>query len=112
MCTKTQSRWRLPRRARGAARVWQDREHAGGVEDSGGEAGESWLALSILPHVGISPCTPGRGCPVRRRLRAFARVQVLLQTIKPGYCAGEPAARPIMRVVRLIQGRMDDALRR
>ena len=32
----------------GAARVWQDREHAGGVEDSGGEAGESWLAPSIL----------------------------------------------------------------
>jgi hypothetical protein len=33
---------------RGGARVWQDREHAGGVEDSGGEAGESWLAPSIL----------------------------------------------------------------
>ncbi len=32
----------------GAARVWQDREHTGGVEDSGGEAGESWLAPSIL----------------------------------------------------------------
>jgi hypothetical protein len=49
MCTKTQSRWRLPRRASGgAARVWQDREHAGGVEDSGGEAGESWLVPSIL----------------------------------------------------------------
>ena len=40
MCTKTQSRWRLPRRASGGgARAWQDREHAGGVEDSGGEAG-------------------------------------------------------------------------
>jgi hypothetical protein len=34
--------------AGGAARVWQDREHAGGVEGSGGEAGESWLAPSIL----------------------------------------------------------------
>ena len=28
---------------RGAAGVWQDREHTGGVEDSGGEAGRSWL---------------------------------------------------------------------
>src|SRR6202041_2698250 len=34
--------------AGGGARVWQDREHAGGVEDSGGEAGESGLAPSIL----------------------------------------------------------------
>lgn len=34
--------------AGGAARAGKDREHAGSVEESGGEAGESWLAPSIL----------------------------------------------------------------
>ena len=38
-------------------RVWQDREHAGGVGDSGGEAGESWLAPSICYEAG--PCGYG-----------------------------------------------------
>ena len=33
---------------RGELRAWEDREHAGGTEDSGGEGGESWLAPSIF----------------------------------------------------------------
>ena len=32
----------------GRARVWQDREHAGGFEGSGGEAVARWKRASVL----------------------------------------------------------------
>ena len=52
---------------RGARRVWQDREHAGGVEDSGGEAGsESWLAPSdfaMRPALAVTAFSASRAEP-------------------------------------------------
>ena len=46
-------------------------EHAGGVEDSGGEAGESWLVASILP--GMRPALRLRHSAPAERSRARMR---------------------------------------
>ena len=45
-----------------------------------------------------------------RHSRAFAGVQVLLQAVKTRRGAGQPTARPSMRVARLAQERMHDPL--
>ena len=58
------------------------------------------------------PCPPGDVCRTPPPLRASARVQLLLQAIKPRYSIGQPTASPTVCIVRFCRGeRVHDSLR-